>query len=160
MNPDSIDGDYFPMDECELSQRGSTEDAPLVDRPYVGKGIWLTKYPTSDVMEAVTAFSSGDSGLVAHALPRLRVGIAANVLAHDLHNVQTGEDLPQFWGAPEAVILPVEALVYIAKVIVAGELPTARPKGSPNGRAGTTTLTSSAPKIRRSPAARPRQRSG
>lgn len=163
MDPDDLmsAGDYFPMDECGLKRRDHTDDNPRIDYPFVGQGIWLTPYPTnSDLMEAVLAFSSGRPDQMGTALPRLREGIADSVRAHNLRNPRTDEELPSFWENPDAVKLPPEALVYIANTILQGELPSARPKGSLNGRVGTTTPPSSAPRTSNSPAVRRRPRNG
>lgn len=157
MDPDDLmtGGDYFGMDDCELTNRRGEKS-----RPYVGQGVWLTPYVSSAILEAAGGMTTGNAGDQARAIGDMRHAIAGSVLRHNLVDVDTGEDLAQFWGDPEAVQLPAVALFHLYQLIVTGEAPAERPKDLPDGRAGTTTPTSSAPKIRRSPVARPRQRSG
>lgn len=157
MNPDDLmnAGDYFGMDECELTdRRGETS------RPFAGQGVWLTPYVSASILEAAGTVTGGSVAEVGRGITELRHAIAESVIRHNLTDPFTGADIPQFWGEPDNVALPAAALFFLYQLIVTGEAPAARPKGSSNGHVGTTTLPSSASKISSSPAVRRRPRNG
>lgn len=152
---ETFEGDFFPMDDCVVTDRRGEET-----RPFAGQGVWLTPYVSSTILEAAGALSTSDAATQAQGFADLRWAVAESVLRHNLTNPNTGEPMPQFWGDPDAVRLPAQALVHLFRLIVSGEAPSARPKGSSRGPSGTTTPKSSAPRIVSSKGVPPRRRSG
>lgn len=123
------EAERYSCDDCE--SRGG--------HPWEGQSVWLAPFEAPiSLMEAGTGLASGNAERVADGFPSLRAGIARMVVAHDLCDPATGEPYPPVWHDEAAVLAwPASLLFYVWNLAVSGEPPSARPKGSSRGRAGT-----------------------
>jgi len=131
-----FDPEYYPLDDCAITRRDGGEEYP-----FEGMGVWLSPYEAGcGMIEGATGFASGKSERVANAFPALRAGLAEAVVWHNLGNPATGAPYPQVWGDPDgALAWPSTVVFHVWSLVVNGEPPTARPKGSPRGGRGRTT---------------------
>lgn len=138
------EADRYDVGDCALARRDGTEEYP-----FEGMSVWLSPYTPSSLNEAGMQFTASGGNRMGDAFRQLREGLAKVVVYHDIVDPSEAEPYAQWWHNPDAMLdAPSQLLFHVWSLVITGEAPGERPKGSPRGRGGTSTRASTARRSR------------